>query len=64
MKFADFLLRVARMLMGKRPRHRPEDNIQMNLKETGREGVDRIHLTENRDTWWAVVKTVMGRRVP
>jgi hypothetical protein len=59
-----YFLRVAGVLMGKRPRHRPEDNIQMDLKETGWEGVDRIHLIENRSTWWAVVETALCRRVP
>jgi hypothetical protein len=50
--------------MGKRPRYRPNDNIQMDLKETGWEGVERIHLIENIGTWRADVKTVLCRRVP
>jgi hypothetical protein len=32
-----------------RPRHRWEDNINMDLKETGWEGVDWIHPAYHRD---------------
>jgi hypothetical protein len=28
------------------------------------EDVDSIHLAQDRDQWWAVVKTVMNLRVP
>jgi len=27
----------------------------MDFKETGGEGMDAIHLAQNRDWWWAVV---------
>jgi hypothetical protein len=47
-----------------RPRRRWEDNIRMDFRETGREGVDWIHLTKDRDQWWTVVNTVMNIRVP
>jgi hypothetical protein len=30
-------------------RHRCEDNIKMDLREIGRDGVDWIHLTQDRD---------------
>jgi hypothetical protein len=43
-----------------RPKHRWEDNIRMDLKKTGREGVDWIHLAQDRDRWRAVVNTVMN----
>jgi hypothetical protein len=36
------------------------DNIKMGLREIGWEFVDWIHLTEDRDQWWAVVNTVSG----
>jgi hypothetical protein len=53
---------------GKRLLGRPirpwEDNIRMDLKEIGREGVDWIHLSQDRDQWRAVVNTVMNLRVP
>jgi hypothetical protein len=43
----------------RRPRHRWEDNIRMDLRETGWEGVDWIHLYQDTDQWRAVVNTVM-----
>jgi hypothetical protein len=52
---------------GKRPLGRPrrswEDNITMDLRETGWEIVDWIHLAQDRDQWQAVVNTVMKLRV-
>jgi hypothetical protein len=47
-----------------RPRRRWEDNIKMDLEEIGFGGVDWIHLAQDRDRWWALVKTVMNLRVP
>jgi hypothetical protein len=35
----------------------------MDLKETGWEGVEWIHLTHDRDQLWALVNTVMNFRV-
>jgi hypothetical protein len=53
---------------GKRPlrrgRNRLEDNIRVDLREIGYEGVDWMHLDQDRDQWWAVVNTVMNIRVP
>jgi hypothetical protein len=43
----------------RRPRHRWED-IRMYLKEIGWEGVDWMHLAQDRDQWRAVVNTVMN----
>jgi hypothetical protein len=49
---------------GKRPRgrhrHRWENNIRMDFWEIGWEGVDWIHLAQDRDKWWALVNTVMN----
>jgi hypothetical protein len=47
-----------------RPRRRWEENIRMNLGEIGWEGVDWMHLAQDRDQWRAVVNTVMNLRVP
>jgi hypothetical protein len=47
-----------------RPRRRWEDNIKMNLKETGCGGVDWIDLVQDRDRWRALVNAVMNLRVP
>jgi hypothetical protein len=33
------------------PRHRWGDNIEMDLREIGLEGVDLIHLTQDKDQW-------------
>ena len=35
------------------------DNIKMDLKETGSEGVDWMDLAQNRNKLWAVVNKVM-----
>jgi hypothetical protein len=47
-----------------RPRSRWDDNIKMDLTEIGFGDVDRIHLTQDRDRWRALVNTVMNLRVP
>jgi hypothetical protein len=53
---------------GKRPlrrhRHRWECNIRMDLTEIGWEGVDWMHLAEDRDHWWAVMNMVMNLQFP
>jgi len=36
----------------------------MDLKEIGWEGVDWIHLTNDRGYWRVLVNTVMNMRVP
>jgi hypothetical protein len=59
---------VYRILVGKRegerplgrPRHRWEDNIKMDLKETGWGGMDWIDLAQDR----AIVNMVMNLQVP
>jgi hypothetical protein len=43
-----------------RPRHRWENTIKMDLKELGYEGVNWIHLAQDR----VAVNTVMNFRVP
>jgi hypothetical protein len=49
-------------LEGKRPFGRPgdslEDDIKMDFKETGLEGMDRISLTHDRDQQCALVSAV------
>jgi hypothetical protein len=61
-----------RILVGKpegrrplgRPRRRGVDNIKMDLRETGWDGVDWVDLAQDRDHWRALVNTVMNFRVP
>jgi hypothetical protein len=45
-------------------RRKWEENIIIDLRETGWEGEDWMHLAPDRDQWWAVVNTVMNLRVP
>jgi len=53
---------ICRVLVGKpedkrpfrKPRHRWEDNIKVDLKEISWKGVDWIDLTWDRDRWRAI----------
>jgi hypothetical protein len=47
-----------------RPRRRWVDNIKMDPREIGWDGMDWIHLAQDRDQWKALVSTVMNLRVP
>jgi hypothetical protein len=47
-----------------RPGHRGEDNIQMDLKEAGYEGVDLIEMSLGRVQWRNYVKRVTNIRDP
>jgi hypothetical protein len=47
-----------------RPRCRWVDNIKMDLREIGLDGMDWIKLAQDRDQWRALVNTVMNVRVP
>ena len=57
-----------RVLVGKpegkrplrRPRHRWEDNIKMDLQEVGFGVMDWIELVQDRDRWRALVNVVMN----
>jgi hypothetical protein len=53
---------------GKRPVGRPRrtwvNNIRMDLREIGLDGMDWIDLARDRDQWRALVNTVMNLRVP
>jgi hypothetical protein len=61
------LKNVGRKHEGKRPprrrRGRWEDNIKMNLREIWWEGVDWIHLAQDRDQRLVLVETVIKRRI-
>jgi hypothetical protein len=53
---------------GKRPLGRPilrwVDNIKMDLREIGWDGINLIDLAQDRDQWRALVNTAMNLRVP
>jgi hypothetical protein len=57
---ADFLI-LNHMVHGVR---RWVDNIKMDLREIGWDGMDWIDLTHDRDQWRALVNTEMNLRVP
>jgi hypothetical protein len=40
------------------------DNIKMDLKEIGWNGIDWIDLAQDMDQWRALVRAVMNLRVP
>jgi hypothetical protein len=61
-----------RILVGKpeekrplrRPRRRWVDNIKMDLRDIGWDGMDWIDLAQDRDQWRALVNTIMNLRIP
>jgi hypothetical protein len=52
---------------GKRPLERPRrrwvDNIKMDLREIGWDGMDWIDLAQDRNQWRALVNAIMNLRV-
>jgi hypothetical protein len=65
-----YVSKAYRILVGKpegkislgRPRRRWVDNIKMDLREIGRDGVDWIHRAQARDQWRALVNMVLNLR--
>jgi hypothetical protein len=59
---------LVRKVEGKRPLGRPsrrwKDNMRMDHREVGWDGMDLIDLAQDRDQWRALVNTVMNLRVP
>jgi hypothetical protein len=47
-----------------RPRRRWVDNIKIDLRETGWDGMDWIDLAQDGEQWRALVNTLMNLRVP
>jgi len=47
-----------------RPRHRWEDNIKTDLQEVGGGFGEWMDLAQDKDSWRALVSTVMNFRVP
>jgi hypothetical protein len=46
------------------PRRRWMDNIKIDLREIGWDGMHWINLAQDRDQWRALVNTVMKQRGP
>jgi hypothetical protein len=77
MRSAGYVARVGekrnsyRILVGKAERKRPlgrprrmwVDNIKMDIREMGWDGMDWADVAEGRDQWRALVNKVMNRRV-
>jgi hypothetical protein len=78
MRWAGYVARIwekrnaYRILVGKpdgkrplgRPRCRWVNNIKMDLRAIGWDGMDWIDLAQDRDQWRALVNMVMNLRVP
>jgi hypothetical protein len=47
-----------------RPKSRWKDNIKMDLREIGWDGMNWFDLAQDRDQWRAFVNTAMNLRVP
>jgi hypothetical protein len=47
-----------------RPRRRWVENIKMDLREIGWDGMNWVDLAQDRDQWRALVNVVMNLRVP
>jgi hypothetical protein len=43
-----------------RPRHRWVDDVKIDLRETGRGGIDWIDLAEDGDQWRALVNVIIN----
>jgi hypothetical protein len=46
-----------------RPRRRWVDNIKMDLREIGWDGIEWIDLAQDRDQWRALVNVVLNLRI-
>jgi hypothetical protein len=47
-----------------RPRRRWVDNIKMDLRDIGWDGVDWIDMAQDRDQWRTLLNTVLNLRFP
>lgn len=47
-----------------RPCHRWKDNVDVDLKEIGRVGVDWNHLANSGENMWVVVNVVLNSLIP
>jgi hypothetical protein len=72
MRWAGHVTRMERRMVGKpegkrplgRPRRRWVDNIEIDLRKIGWDGMDWIDLAQDRDQWRALSNTAMNLRVP
>jgi hypothetical protein len=48
----------------RKPRHRCEDNIEIDLREAGWGGMVWVHMAEDGEHWRVVVNTIINFRAP
>jgi hypothetical protein len=60
-RLLEFLIEV---ILSEKPIRRWVDNIKMDLRQIGWDGMDLIDLAKDRDQWRALVNTVVNLRVP
>jgi hypothetical protein len=41
-----------------------KDNIKLDLEETWYEDTGSVHLTQDKEKWWALVYMIINRWVP
>jgi hypothetical protein len=58
------IIRIIKSRRMRWARRRWVDNIKMDLREIGWDGVDWIDMAQDRHQWRALVKTVLNLRVP
>jgi hypothetical protein len=56
--------KLERKSLLQRPRRRWVNNIKIDLREIGWDGLDWIDMAHDRDQWRALVNTVLNLRVP
>jgi hypothetical protein len=57
-------LKIRRKETAKKNKTRWLDNIKMDFRDVGWDGMDWIYLAWTRDQWRTLVNTVMNLRVP
>jgi hypothetical protein len=62
--YKSLLVKLERKRLLARPRYRWEDNIKLDLREIGWDGMDWIDLAQDKDQWRALVYTVMNLLIP
>jgi hypothetical protein len=62
MAYRDLVGNPERKSLIGRPRLIWEDNINIDLTETGDGGADWIHLAQSREQWRTLVSTIMNHR--
>jgi hypothetical protein len=54
----------ARKILLGRPRCKWKEHIKMHLREIALDGMDLIHLAQDKDYWRSLLNTVLNIRIP